>query len=218
MGQFEFLKQSKERFQKIKFNNISLFVAIANTMDKKLTLQNVTKDTNPNSLPIRSILDFDGFAKEKSSDLIYKSKYYGDYDHGSVSLVAVYDALPFIFNFYALDFPFREFFDPSYKDDRLLINHYNKVSERMGYKVSPPGEFVDALAHQLMDSNQPDRAYKFLQLNVSNYPGSYKPYESMGDYYLAKKDKVQAEEFYLKALAIKENAGIRTKIEKLRGK
>lgn len=133
-----FLKQSKEKFQGVKFNNSPLFVAVANTMDKKLTLQTVTKDINPKSLPIRSILDFDKFVKENSKDLIYKSKYYSDYDHGSVPLVAAYDALPFIFNFYALDFPFRDFFDPNYKNDGILINHYNKVSKIMGYKVSPP--------------------------------------------------------------------------------
>lgn len=69
-----------------------------------------------------------------------------------------------------------------------------------------------------MSLNQLDRAYKILQLNINNYPSSYKTYEGMGDYYQAKDDKVKAEEFYIKALAIKENAGIREKIGKLKGK
>ncbi len=86
----------------------------------------------------------------------------------------------------------------------------------MGYKISPPGEFVDALAHQLTDSKQFDRAYKFLQLNIDNYPDSYKPYESMGDFYQAKGDTTKAKEYYLKALTKKENSEIKTKIEKIK--
>ncbi len=212
-----FLQKTKEVLKNNKFENNTLFLAIANTMDKKLTLQTVTKDKSVNSIPIRSILDFDSFLKEqKNNKLIYKSKFYSDYDHGSVPLVAEYDALPFIFNFYTLNFPFNNFFDPNYKNDDILINHYKKVSERMGYEIPPPGEFVNAVAHQLMGSNQLDRAYKFLKLNIDNYPESFKPFDAMGDFYQAKKDNDKANEYYLKALGLKENPDIRTKIEKLK--
>ncbi len=212
-----FLKQAEQAIQKKHFVNKTLYLAIANTMDKKFTLQSVLKDKTSNTLPIRSTLALDQFLKQhKNNGLIYKSKYYNDYDHGGIPLVAVNDGLPFIFNFYALNFPFNDFFNPSYKNDSILINHYKKLSERMGYKISPPGEFVDALAHQLTDSKQFDRAYKFLQLNIDNYPDSYKPYESMGDFYQAKGDNTKAKEYYLKALTKKENSEIKTKIEKLK--
>ncbi|MBD0332695.1 MAG: hypothetical protein ICV66_08565, partial [Chitinophagaceae bacterium] len=127
-----------------------------------------------------------------------------------------YDGLPFLFDFYVLNFPFSEFFDPAYKNDSILINHYKKVSDRMGYKILPPGELVDAVAHQLMDSKQFDRAYKFLQLNIVNYPDSYKPYDSMGDFYHTKGDDIKAKEYYHQALVKKESPDIRTKIEKLK--
>lgn len=212
-----FLKQTEQAIQKNHFDNKALYLAIANTMDKRFTLQTVVKDKSSNTLPIRSILELDQFIKQhKNNGLIYKSKYYNDYDHGGVPLVAENDGLPFIFNFYALDFPFRDFFDPTYKNDSILIIHYKKVSDRMGYKISPPGEFVDAVAHQLVDSKQFDRAYKFLQLNIDNYPDSYKPYDSMGDFYQAKGDNAKAKEYYLKALTKKDNPDIKTKIEKLK--
>lgn len=214
-----FLKLTEQAVQKNHFDNEALYLAIANTMDKRFTLQTVVKDKSPNTLPIRSILELDRLIKQhKNNGLIYKSKYYNDYDHGGVSLVAENDGLPFIFNFYALDFPFRDFFDPTYKNDSILINHYKKVSNRMGYKISPPGEFVDAVAHQLVDSKQFDRAYKFLQLNIDNYPDSYKPYDSMGDFYQTKGDNTKAKEYYLKALTKKDNSDIKTKIENLKSK
>lgn len=211
-----FLKQTEKTLQKDTFTNTSLFLAIANTMDKKLTLQTVPEDKSVNSLPIRSLLALDTFIKAQKTDLIYTSKYYNDYDHGAVSFIAVYDALPFIFNFYALDFPFAEFFNPTFKDDDILINHYKTVSKRMGYKVPPPGEWVNALAHQLLGANQPDRAYKFFQLNMDNFPESYIPFEATGAYYELKGDKATAKVYYQKASALKHSSAKKAKIEKLK--
>lgn len=186
-------------------------------MNKTLTLQTVTKDKSSSTLPIRSILELDRFIKaQKHNGLIYKSKYYNDYDHGAVSFVAQNDALPFIFGFYGINFPFAEFFSPSFINDDILVNHYKIVSNRMDYKVLPPGEFVNALAHQLMGTNQFDRAYKFLQLNIENYPESYIPYDAMGEFYEVKGDKVKAKEYYQKALTFKDSPAIKAKIEKIK--
>ena len=212
-----FLKQSEESLQKNTFSNTSLFLAIANTMNKKLTLQTVTKDKSSSSLPIRAILELDKFIKaQKNNGLIYKSKYYNDYDHGGVPFVAEYDGLPFIFSFYGINFPFPEFFNPTFKNDDTLINHYKMVSSRIGYNISPPGELVNAVAHQLMGMNQPDRAHKYYQLNIDNYPKSYMPYDAMGEYWEFKGEKARAKKYYQKALAIKDVPGIRTKVEKLK--
>jgi len=212
-----FLKQTQQALQKNLFANKTLYLAIANTMDKKFTLQTVVKNKSPNTLPIRSILQLDQFIKRnKINGLIYKSKYYSDYDHGSIPLIAENEGLPFVFNFYGINFPFPEFFNPTFKNDDTLINHYKMVSNRMGYKVSPPGELVDAIAHQLMDMKQLDRAYKYYQLNVKNYSESYMPYYRMGEYYESKGDKIKAKEFYHKALTLKDSSDIRAKIESLK--
>ncbi|WP_210489516.1 alpha/beta hydrolase-fold protein [Rufibacter aurantiacus] len=199
------------------FANKALYVAIANSMEKKFTLQTVTKDQTAATLPIRSILDFDKFLKENPKPgLAYRSKFYPDYDHGGVPLVAIYDALPFVFDFFTLNFPFSTFFNPTYKDDGLLINHYQKVSARMGYTVSPPGELVNALAHQLMGTRQFDRAYKLLQLNIDNYPKSYMPYSAMAEYFELKGDKRKAREYYLKSVEIKPLPETKAKLDNLK--
>jgi tetratricopeptide (TPR) repeat protein len=85
----------------------------------------------------------------------------------------------------------------------------------MNYEVKEPGEFVDAIAHQLLDSKQFDRAYKFFKLNVDNYPDSYKSYDSMGDFYKAKGDTTVAAKYYNKALSIKNNSETKRKLEDL---
>ena len=209
-----FLQEIKKRLAAQPARENPLFVAIANTMGKKFTLQGVKNDTTAGTLPIRSILDFDRF-KQRQKPTTYQAKYYPDYDHGSVPFVAVYDALPFVFNFYGLNFPFGDFFNPAYKNDTLLAEHYKKVSQRMGYPVLPPGELVNAVAHQLMDMKQWKRAYHFFQLNLLNYPKSYASYEAMGEYFEAKGDKKQAKEFYQKAANLNDSPALREKLAKL---
>lgn len=214
--QLKFLKQTQQAFQKNTFLNKSLYLAIANTMDRTFTLETVVKDTTPNTLPIRSILKLDKFIKKNNpAGLTYRSKYYWDYDHNGIPLIAQNDGLPFVFSFYGINFPFPDFFNPAFINDDTLINHYKKVSDRMGYKISPPGELINAIAHQLTDMKQFERAKKYYQLNISNYPGSYLPFYSMGEYYESIGDKMKALEFYKKALTLKDRKEIRTKIEGL---
>lgn len=84
----------------------------------------------------------------------------------------------------------------------------------MGYPVLPPGELVNAVAHQLMDMKQWERSYKFFQLNLLNYPKSYASYEAIGEYYEAKGDKNKAKEFYQKAAYLNNSPALREKLAK----
>lgn len=211
------LKQSKGILNENNFTNISLYLAISNTLGEGHTLQSVMQDRTEQTLPIRSELEFrDTLNQSKRNNLNFKVKYYSDYNHGSIPLVAMYDALPFLFSFYPVNFPYGEFFNPTYKNDSILIEHYKEVSKRMNYEVKAPGDFVDAIAHQLLESKQFDRAYKFLKLNIDNYPDSYKSYDSLGDFYKAKADTTVAENYYNKALLIKKNSETQLKLKDLK--
>ena len=86
----------------------------------------------------------------------------------------------------------------------------------MGYKVSPPEQFVNAIAYQLMSMKQFDRAFYFLKMNIENYPESFNAYDSMGDFYDAKGDKQKAIEYYTKVLSMHDFPETRKKIEKLK--
>lgn len=210
------LKQSAAILNGNNYNNFSLYLAISNTLGKGQTLQTVMKDSAEQTLPIRSELEFsDILNQNKSNNLNFKVKYYSDYDHGSIPLVAIYDALPFLFSYYPIDFPYGKFFNPTYKNDSLLITHYKEVSMRMNYEVKAPGDFIDAIAHQLLDSKQFDRAYKFFELNIDNYHDSFKSYDSMGDFYKAKGEEKVAAEYYNKALSIKRNSETQSKLKNL---
>lgn len=189
------------------YSNESLFLAIAHSADKNLSLAAVKADTDIHTLPMRSELNFDVYVTSiiATHPLNYQSKYYPDYNHGSVALPGIVDAMDFIYDFYYINFPWPGFFAPDSKDDDKLRAHYDMVSKRLGYKVSPPGELFNAIAHELMGNQQFDRAKKYLELNLQNYPKSYLSYEAMGEYYKRRGETLLSENYYKKATAMKAN-------------
>lgn len=191
----------------------SLFLAIANTMQKGMDTLQVQQDTAFNSLHIRSILQLAHYIKANpQSQLRFGFKYYADYGHDGVELLSEYDGLQALFTFYGYNFSYSEFFSPKYKGDTLLAAHYKTISRQMGYNVTPPEQFVSAIAHQLTDMKQFDRAYYFLQLNANNYPKSAHACADIGWFYSAKGDKQSAIKYYKKALALGADAGVQEQL------
>jgi tetratricopeptide (TPR) repeat protein len=204
------LNQMKDSLQKKRFENRSLFLGAANTM-------NIGFDTSIIGPIMRCNFQLSNYLKTyKGNKLTSFYKYYPDYDHNSVPVPAEYDALRSVFNFYNLNFPFAEFFKSSYKGDTLLSAHYDNISRRMGYKVSPPEQFVNGLGYQLMSMHQFARAFYFFEMNIENYPSSFNAYDSMGDLYRAEGNKQKAIEYYNKALELRDWPETKEKIEKLR--
>jgi predicted alpha/beta superfamily hydrolase len=211
------LKQATAVLAKNNFEGRSLFLAVANTMAKGMDTLQVQKDTDMISLHIRSILQLGHcLAANTKNGLAFNWKYYPEYDHGAVLLVAAYDAIRSIFAFYNFNFPYREFFDPAFTADTILTAHYKIVSKQMGYKISPPEQMVNVLGYQLMGSKQFGRTMYFFKMNTDNYPESFNAYDSMGDLYDAISDKKQAIEAYSKALALRDFPDTRNKLEQLK--
>jgi predicted alpha/beta superfamily hydrolase len=97
------LKQAESEFDQKKYSNKNLFLAVANTMQKEMDTLRVIHDTAGNTLHIRSILEFAKYLGNRpGTGIRYSWKYYSDDNHGSVPLIAEYDALHFFFDFYKL--------------------------------------------------------------------------------------------------------------------
>lgn len=203
------LKEMKEALSEKQFEKRSLFLAAANTMNSGFDTSIIGPIMRCN-FQLRDYLN-----TYKESKLVSGYKYYPEYDHNSVPLPAEYDALRFIFNFYNLNFPFAEFFKPSFKADTLLTEHYKYISSQMGYTVFPPEQLVNGLGCQLMSMKQFDRAYYFFKMNIDNYPQSFNAYDSMGDLFAAKGEKKKAIEYYRKVLQFRDWPHTKEKLEKL---
>lgn len=211
------LKQAKTILQRQSFSGSTLYMAIANTMDKGMDTLRVKKDTTLMSRHIRSILQMAEYLNtDGKNGLREKWSYYPDYNHATLPLVSAYDGLRFIFNAYDFELSIPQFFDSTYTKDSLIDIHYKELSRQMGYRVSPPEIFINNLAYNLQNTKQFKRAYHFFRMNIENYPNSFNVYDSMGDYYAATGDQQKARNYYLKALAIRDFADTRKKLEQLK--
>jgi uncharacterized protein len=196
-----------------KFTSKTLFVSVANTMDKGMDTAKVVHDTTGNSSHIRSILHL---AKEvdahPNNGLRFDWKYYGKDDHGSVPFISEYDAIRFIFDYYKPDYDF----DKITADD--ITSHFKKVSDKIGYAMNPPEEMVNEFAYGLLQQKKTVQAHGFFNLNIVNYPKSFNAFDGMGDYFIADKDTARAVEMYTKSLSLKETAATRKKLEDIKAR
>jgi uncharacterized protein len=211
------LKQATTALAQKKFGGKSLYLAIANTMQAGMDTLRVQKDTSGASLHIRSMFQLAAALKKNPNNgLRWAYKYYPDDDHGSVPLIAEYDALRFLFGYYKLP-SFEIMMDKNVRADSVLMAHFTKVSGELGYTVLPPEPMVNGMGYGFMQNNMMDKAYGFFQLNIQNYPQSFNVYDSMGDWYQAKGDKEKAMEYFTKALSLSEVPFTREKLERLKG-
>jgi hypothetical protein len=211
-------KESRAILEEKKFNNKFLFVAVANTMPTKMHLADLAKDTTQDTEHIRSIFEFADLAKTKTDGgLKFESKYYGDDDHGSVPLIAEYDALRSMFSWYNWK-ESNPYFDSTSRTPvtdilKAVTDHY----AHYGYGT-PPEAIVNLMAYRFMNNKMNEKALAFFDLNVKNYPESPNVYDSRGDYYLAQKDTAQAIQNYEKTLSIEKVSYTKEKLEKLKRK
>ena len=181
-----------------------------------MNISKVQNDTSGGTRHIRSILDLDKTIKnQKQNGLRYESKYYSNDDHGSVPMIAEYDAMRFIFDKYRFKLSFKDFTDSSIALADKYEQHYKEVSKLFGYKVTPPENNINGMGYQFLQQKQYNKAGGFFKMNVDNYPESYNVFDSYGDYFAEIKDKSKAIENYKKALTIKETPDTRKKLEKL---
>ena len=158
----------------------------------------------------------DALRENKKNHLQWNWKYYNDDTHGSVPLIAEHDALRWFFSFNKFMLPFVADEMKTFNYDSAFTSHYKIVSAEMGYSVSPPEQVINDLAYQNLQQKKFDKAFRFFEMNIANYPESFNVYDSMGDYYDARGDKQNAIEYYTKALKHGDFIETKTKLEKLK--
>ncbi|MDB5153062.1 MAG: alpha/beta hydrolase [Mucilaginibacter sp.] len=214
------LNQAHDEFKQRKFEGKSLYLGIANTMPPGMDTLQVQKDTAGLTGHIRSIMELKNILQQnKANGLKWSYKYYNGDSHGSVPLIAEYDALHFLFSFYNFPpgFENRLYMDPNAKIDvkAAFSEHFADISRHMGYTILPPEDMLNSLGYYCLQSNMPERAYAAFDLNIKNYPDSFNVYDSMGDYYDHQKNKDKAIEYYTKSLKVKDNPDTKKKLDKL---
>jgi hypothetical protein len=207
------LKEAEAALKQNKYTNKSLFFAVAHTMERNMDTAHVVHDTTGATTHMRANLLFTKFLSAKQTNgLRFSWKYYDHDNHGSVPLIAEYDALHFLFDYYQFS---EGSFDLLTADD--MSGHYKIISDRIGYTMLPPEALVNNQGYVWLQRKMFDKAYSYFKLNIENYPDNANEYDSMGDLFIAKGDNKKAIEYLTKALTCKDvTQDTRQKLEKLK--
>lgn len=214
------IKESRKALINKKFQGTSLFLAFSSVFDIGMDIKEVSTDTTDGGIKYtRTILEWRNSLEDyKENGLKFQRKYYKDDSHGTVSLIAEYDGFRFIFNDYVLKISDKDMSDSTIDLLGKCKLHYSKVSKQMGYEVKPPGRMINDMGYWALNEKQFRKAEDFFKYNVGRYPGSYKVYVAMGDYYAAIGNASNAIINYKKSLSIEEIEDIRKKLEKIQSK
>ena len=179
------LHRAKPYFESARLRGKALYVAQANTLQPT--------DTTVNA-HFSAITQFDAIMDTYNrSGIRYAFQYYPDDSHGSVPLVAEYDALRFIFESY--DVPLQRILaEPS-----LLTEHFRDISEQLG-KTFEPSEGMMRLLGQVALGQDTTAAIALAEMRVSLYPESHRAHEFLGDIWAAREDHARARRHFEEAL------------------
>lgn len=179
------LKQAKDYVTSAKLDHRVLYVAQANTINPDDTT------SNPH---FNAITRFNSVMQAyNKSGLRYAFKYYDSDDHGSVPLIAEYDALRFIFDGYKPDL-LRMIASP-----RLLPEHYRTVSAKLGATFTPSERVIQTFG-QIALSQDTTKAIEFFVMAAERYPANYRTFDRLGALWLAKGDKAKARSYFEQSL------------------
>lgn len=210
----QILLQADRQLQQ-SFKNKSFYLSVAHTMKQELDTVQLRKDNSQGSVHTSAILTLtDLLRKFPDNQLKWSYKYYEDDDHNSIPFVGEYDGLRFLFPHYR--FPTYLYTDNNCPADSLktlITTHFSTLSKDMGYRVRPYEATLNEFGYYNLQQKNFDKSKMFFQLNIDYYPESFNTYDSMGDYYLEKKDTTHANIFWKKALGMRFSKEIKDKVE-----
>ena len=210
------VEEAKTMLPTHNYKGKTLYMAMANRLERGMDTLTVQKDTSENTDLIRANLRFiKELQKANQNQLRYRFKFYEDDNHPSVRFMGEYDALRYIFDFYKLRIYDSEMADPNFSLDSLLVAHYNNVSMQMGYTIKPAERQVNSLGYQMIATKQFKKAESLFKLNVANHPNNGDWYDSLGDFYVAVGNKPKAINAFRTALKLKNIPESKAKLEKL---
>ncbi len=96
-----------------------------------------------------------------------------------------------------------------------IRGHCEHNGEGMGYKVSAPEALINYFGYDALHKKYYSKAEALFKLNIKSYPGSTNVHDSYTDYFIVKKDTINAIANYKKALQIKNDVTTLRKLNSL---
>jgi len=218
------LIQAKEKLKSESFKGKSLFVSLAaeqlHIQNEAVTMNNIMEDTSEFTLFARSIIDFSNFASsQKQNELNFSWKVYPEDLHGTVPLPSMRDGLVFLFKWYQFKSP-QKYNNPetSVEELREMLKDQERFYSNNFGTPTPPmiEELLNAYGYMNLQMEQPEKASLFFNLAVEYYPNSANGYDGLVDFYLEKKDKINALKNANKAFELNKDDYYRNRIKSIK--
>lgn len=197
---------------------INLFIGMA-SLNIGLDKDDIMASNSYWAEGIKSLFELDEYLTTSyQKNINYASKFYENENHFSVPLMATYDAMRFLFDFYRVDITTSDWENPEVNLALKIRKLYERRTERLGYIVKPKENYINGLAAYYLSLEQYPKGLQLLELNIDLYPDSAHVFDALGDYYAAINDNKKAIENYKKSLLIAENESTRNKLNKIQNK
>jgi predicted alpha/beta superfamily hydrolase len=213
------IMQEFKDFNSIKMDDkVDLFIGMG-SMNIGQDKNEIIADPSHQSKSYKSLFELDDFlTNAQQHNFNYGSKFYPNENHFSVRLIAMYDAIRFLFDFYRVDITTSDWENPEVNLALKIRKLYDRRSEGLGYVVKPEMNYIDGLAEYYLSLEQYPKGLQLLEFNIDLYPDSAHVFDALGDYYAATNDNKKAIENYKKSLLIAENESTRNKLNKIQKK
>ena len=164
----------KPDFDKPNYSKTTLYLAMAQTMPPNTELDFIKNDTTSASNHMRAIMKFADIMNANNKTIDFKWKYYPEETHGSLPLIAEYDAIYYIFRWYDLRKIRQIYYIKNDGDSvkNIITNHFTDVSKKMGLTYLPPESMVYEMFGYYYSKGKFKTALSLLKLNYDNYPES----------------------------------------------
>jgi predicted alpha/beta superfamily hydrolase len=139
----------------------------------------------------------DRFPPRSPDSLMWKHVFYADETHGSVAAKAYYDGLRFLYPQWNKS--------ESDNSTALILDHYRRMSDRLGYDIQPPLGLASGWANDFLRVGKIADAIALLELNARNFPQTAWAQAELANAYARNGDKAKATAAYRRALDLNPN-------------
>jgi len=117
--------------------------------------------------------------------------------HGTTPVIGLFHALRRLYH------DWRVSFDILKTGYQPIVEHFEKLSDRYGYQITPKEALINGAGYyQLLENKNFANAKQLFELNVQNYPESANTYDSLAEAYEANEEIVRALELVNKAISL----------------
>jgi predicted alpha/beta superfamily hydrolase len=147
-------------------DKVDLFIGMG-SMNIGQDKNEIIADPSHQSKSYKSLFELDDFlTNAQQHNFNYGSKFYPNENHFSVRLLAAYDGIRSIFDFYTADITAWDRENPEANLAEKIRRLYDRRTKGLGYKVKPEENYINDLAKYYLSLQHFEKARQLFELNV----------------------------------------------------